>query len=147
MHRVRHSTFVRSFLLPMVLLTWLSACHKWSSVEPPFARVLTEKHHDKVRITLKDKRRFVVYAPTLSLDSLAGVSEWNPGGSTYWWEREPDFLPIAFAVTDLERLEVRKADWAANGALVLLVLVTLTVAASVAVCGDLFSPAGCMSPP
>lgn len=36
MQRIRRSNFARSFLLPVALTTWLSACTtKWVEVGPP----------------------------------------------------------------------------------------------------------------
>ena len=58
MHRIRCSPFVRAFLLPFVLTCFLSACHKWSSVNQSPAVVLSEQaamtvdDRDKLRLHL-----------------------------------------------------------------------------------------------
>jgi hypothetical protein len=75
MYRVRRSVFARSFLLPLALLIWLSACHKWVPLEPPIEQAIAEEKPGTVRVTLANANPIGLKEPRISGDSLVGVVE------------------------------------------------------------------------
>ena len=73
MNRVRQSAFTRVFLLPFALLLWLSACHKWVALEPPYATAVAEAQPGEFRITSEDGTKRRMLDPLLTDDSVGGV--------------------------------------------------------------------------
>ena len=69
----RRSPFLRRVILPLTLLAFLSACHKWVPLEPPVAQAITEQEPGTVRITLTDNSRVVLKEPRVSGDSLIAL--------------------------------------------------------------------------
>ena len=67
MSRFRRSVFARSFLLPLSLLIWLSACTSYSPIG------LGEvADHGRVRVTTTDGNRTTVVDPRVEADSIKG---------------------------------------------------------------------------
>jgi hypothetical protein len=52
----RRSKFQRRIVIPLMLVCFTAACHKWVPLEPPVEQALAE-HNGKVRITLEGGRR------------------------------------------------------------------------------------------
>ena len=88
------SRFIHQVMLPVTLVAFMSACHKWSTVEPgqPFA----EDGIAEVRITQTDGQRVVLKEAAVVGDSLVGLVN---GDST------------SIALSEVDKIEVRKGDW------------------------------------
>jgi hypothetical protein len=69
----RGSRFLRRVVLPLTLLAFLSACHKWVPLEPPVARAIAETESGTIRITLADSSRMVLDLPRVDDDSLYAI--------------------------------------------------------------------------
>jgi hypothetical protein len=81
-------------MLPVTFVAFMSACHKWSTVEPnlvPFAEEGTEE----VRATI-DEQRVVLKQSTVLGDTLIGLVDGNSA---------------SFALSEVDKVEVRKGDW------------------------------------
>jgi len=71
----RGSRVLRRVILPLTLLAFMSACHKWVPLEPPVAQAITEEEPGTVRVTLADNSRVVLKEPRVSGDSLIGLDD------------------------------------------------------------------------
>ena len=100
-------------MLPVTLVAFMSACHKWSTVEPgqPFA----EKGTAEVRITQTGGQRVVLKESVVVGDSVVGLVN---GDSA------------SFALSEMDKIQVRKGDWVGT---TLLVLGTVAGASLVAI--------------
>ena len=81
----RRSRFLRRVILPITLLAFLSACHKWVDLKPPFERALAEEQAERVRLTLVDYSVLVVKTPTIEGDTLIALdTRWQdvPSGAS-----------------------------------------------------------------
>jgi hypothetical protein len=107
MNRVRRSVFARSFVLPLALLLWLSACQKWVPLEPPVAQAMAQEEPGTVRVTLEDSTKMVLQRPRVSGDSLIAVED----------GKEPATVALSFE--DMVRIEERKANVLATVGLVI----------------------------
>lgn len=96
MLRIRQSPFMRTVVIPVALLSFLSACHKWVPVKDPVAASITQKRPEQVRVTTTDDERFVLKAPSVEGDTLSGV--------------EANAEPRAIALADIATIERRKSD-------------------------------------
>lgn len=90
---------LRRVVLPLTLLAFLSACHKWVPLEPPVAQAVTEEQPGTVRVTLKDNSQTVLQAPRVNGDSLVA-------------------LDGTVALDDVQRVEARRANTPATIGLV-----------------------------
>jgi hypothetical protein len=81
-------------MLPVTLVSFMSACHKWSTVEPgqPFA----EDGNEELRFTGIRGQRVVLKEAAVVGDSLVGLVN---GDSA------------SFALSEMDKIEVRKGDW------------------------------------
>ena len=70
----RRSRFLRRVILPITLLSFLSACHKWVELKPPYEQAFAEEQPDKVRLTVVGNGRLVLEAPRVQGDTLFGLS-------------------------------------------------------------------------
>jgi len=70
--RFRHSPFLRAVVVPVTLMSFLSACHKWSTVSDPVAATLADKRPERVQVTTSDGEKFILEAPYVRGDSLIG---------------------------------------------------------------------------
>jgi hypothetical protein len=102
----RRSPFLRRVVLPLTLLAFLSACHKWVPLEPPVAQAITEEEPGTVRVTLADNSRVVLKEPHISGDSLIAFEE----------GKEPQ--TVALLLEDLQRVEEKRANTPATIGLV-----------------------------
>ena len=71
----RRSPCLRRVILPLTLLAFLSACHKWVPLEPPVAQAIAETESGTIRITLADSSRMVLKTGYMEIegDSLYSV--------------------------------------------------------------------------
>jgi hypothetical protein len=91
MQMLRHSPFVRAFVLPVTLASFMAGCslNKWSRIDPPsrqaYAEHITEQQPDKIRITLAPERtRWEFHAPRVTEDGVSGFVE----GDSVWVDLE-----------------------------------------------------------
>jgi hypothetical protein len=93
---MRFSTarLVHQVMLPVTLVAFMSACHKWSTIEPgqPFAEEGTEE----LRITQTHRQRVVLKESVVVGDSVVGLVN---GDSA------------SIALSEVDKIEVRKGDW------------------------------------
>jgi hypothetical protein len=85
---------IHQVMLPVTLVAFMSACHKWSTVEPgePFAEEGTEE----LRFTGSRGQRVVLKEPVVVGDSVVGLVN---GDSA------------SFALSEMDKIQVRKGDW------------------------------------
>ncbi len=100
--RFSQSRLVHQVMLPVTLVAFMSACHKWSTVEPgqPFA----EEGTAELRISTTDVYRVVVKQSSVVGDSVVGLVD---GDSA------------SIALSEVKKVEVRKGDWVATTLVVL----------------------------
>lgn len=70
---IRRSRLTRYFVVPLMLLALLSGCYKWSLPGQGPADYIRAEGPSKVRVTLKDSRRFVVEDPTVGDGAITGT--------------------------------------------------------------------------
>jgi len=111
--RFSQSRLVHQVMLPVTLVAFMSACHKWSTVEPgqPFAEEGTEE----LRFTGIHRQRVVLKEAAVVGDSVVGLVN---GDSA------------SFALSEMDKIQVRKGDWVGT---TLLVLGTVAGASLVAI--------------
>lgn len=117
MRCLRESAFLRVVVLPFALVLWLSGCHKWVDLEPPYGPAIEAAETREFRLTVKGERRETESA-TLRGDTLwAGT------------------LPIP--LKDLEAVEVRRKDVPATvGATMLVFFGVALMAAAICAAED-----------
>ena len=95
------SRFIHQVMLPVTLVAFMSACHKWSTVEPgqPFAEEGTEE----LRITQTDGQWFVLKEAAVVGDSVVGLVGRDSA---------------SFAISEMDKIQVRKGDWVGTTLLV-----------------------------
>ncbi len=124
----RRSPFLRRVILPLTLLAFLSACHKWVPLEPPVAQAIAERDPGTVRVTLADSSRIVLKEPHIMGDSLIAFED----------GKEPQ--TVALLLEDLQRVEEKRANTPATVFLILgaavLAFFALGVIAMEATYGD-----------
>jgi len=97
----RRSPFLRRVILPLTLLAFLSACHKWVPLEPPVTQAITEGEPGTVRVTLSDGWQRVLKEPHISGDSLVALDD-----------------TVGVALDDVQQIEARRANTPATIGLV-----------------------------
>ena len=100
---VRGSWLFRRFVLPLTLVTLLSACTKWVALEPPYAP--SQGEYEKLRITGDDGTRVVIHDPRLEADSLRGTVS------------DSDQV-AAIPIDSVQKIEKRGTNWLATAGLV-----------------------------
>ena len=93
MRRVSTSRLLHQVMLPVTLVTFMSACHKWSTVQPgqPFA----EEGTAEVRITQTYGQRVYVKESAVVGDTLTGLVNGHSA---------------SIALLETDKIEVRKTD-------------------------------------
>jgi hypothetical protein len=114
----RRSPLLRRVILPLTLLAFLSACHKWVPLEPPVAQAVAEEEPGTVRVTLADGSQVVLKEPHISGDSLVAFED----------GKEPQ--TVALLLEDVRQAEVQRTNKPATVGLVFGIAV-VTVAAVV----------------
>jgi hypothetical protein len=94
------SSFVRLVGLAFALVIWVSACHKWVELEPPYGPAIEAAQTDELRVTTDGQR--TVYKSSLT---VKGDTLWAGATSIY--------------LEGVESVEARKADLAGTLAIVL----------------------------
>ncbi len=120
MRRFSTSRLIHQVMLPVTLVSFMSACHKWSTVQPgqPFAEEGTEE----LRFTGIHRQRVVLKESVIVGDSVVGLVN---GDSA------------SFALSDMDKIQVRKGDWVGTTLLVFGAVVgasVVGVAVGLAVC-------------
>jgi hypothetical protein len=110
---------VHQVMLPVTVVAFMSACHKWSTVEPgqPFAEEGTEE----VRFTGVRGQRVVLKEPVVVSDSVVGLVN---GDSA------------SFALSEMDKIQVRKGDWVGTTLVVLGVAAGAFVAVVAVSCAE-----------
>lgn len=120
MRRFSINRLIHQVMLPVTLVSFMSACHKWSTVQPgqPFAEEGTEE----LRFTGIHRQRVVLKESVIVGDSVVGLVN---GDSA------------SFALSDMDKIQVRKGDWVGTTLLVFGAVVSASVvgvAVGLAVC-------------
>ncbi len=120
----RRSPFLRRVVLPLTLLAFLSACHKWVPLEPPVARAIAETESGTIRITLADSSRVVLKTGYMEIegDSLYSV--------------DVNTRPVTLPLSDVLVVEEKKLEGGKTalliGGIVLVVAAAAFIAAGIA---------------
>jgi hypothetical protein len=134
----RRSRFLRFVVLPLALVSFLSACHKWVDLKPPIERAFAEEQPESVRLTLVDDSVLAVKTPTVEGDTLFALAADR-------WEEVPtgvsrDGVPITERVypsltvplDQIRQVEVRRPNTVGT---ILVVLLPLGVINFIVQCG------------
>ena len=120
----RGSRVLRRVILPLTLLAFLSACHKWVPLEPPVAQAIAEAESGTIRVTLADSSRVVLQARYNEIegDSLYAIDELT--------------RPVTLPLRDVVLVEEKEAE---GGKTALLIggIVLVVGAAVLAVVGSI----------
>ena len=122
----RHSPLLRRVVLPLTLLAFLSACHKWVPLEPPVAQAIAETESGTIRITLADSSRMVLKTGYMEIegDSLYSV--------------DVNTRPVTLPLRDVVLVEEEKTDGAMTALLIggIVLVVAVPVAWMIAMAGS-----------
>ncbi len=94
----RRSKFQRHIVVPLMLVCFMAACHKWVPVASPLEWSLAD-HHGKVRLTLEDGQRVELESVYVARDSVfrdMGFGATRSG--------------VGVPLSDVAKAEVRKTD-------------------------------------
>lgn len=116
MSHLREAAFLRTIVLPLALVFWLSGCHKWVDLEPPYGPAIKAAEPSEFRLTVDGERKVTGWA-FLHRDTVhAGA--------------------LRIPLQDLEAVEVRKANTEATVGAVLLGAVVAGVLGFILVCSN-----------
>ncbi len=120
----RRSKFQRHIVIPLMLVCFMAACHKWVAVASPLEWTLAD-HHGKVRLTLEAGHRIEVDAVYVARDSVFWRAHDDMGlGAT----RSGFSVPLS----DVAKAEVRKSDVVGTVGLVVGISFALALMGAVA---------------
>ena len=123
MQTIPCSPFVRTVVLPLTLLAFLSGCvHKWGTLKTSPADYVREEQPSKLRVHLRDGTKLVVVSPEIEADTLTGFVRDTV-------RRIP--------LEDVARVDYRKSDQVGTALIVLL-----AVGALIAIGGASYKPIG-----
>jgi hypothetical protein len=131
MKRIRRSTWLRSFLLPLATTIWigLSACTSWKSVKEPVPATLDADRPDDVRIQLVDGTEVKLRSPRIVSDSLEGLVRDG--------KYRDDVTRVRYALSDITTLATKQADgWKTVGLVAGITLGALLVVGIAAAASD-----------
>ena len=74
MCKYRSSAFLRLVMLPLTLVSFLSACHKWVPVHATIEDAVAATRLESVRITMSDGRILDLKNATVEGDSVIGFA-------------------------------------------------------------------------
>ncbi len=115
----RRSKFQRHLVLPLMLICFMSACHKWS-VQP--AHPTLHEAPERARITLSDGRVVELRSLEMRGDSVAGFAKTD----IYNWGDTLQTYPLA----DVRQLDYRTFNGLGTGILIgSVVIVGLAIVA------------------
>ena len=100
----------RTLVVPITLISFLTACYNHTQVDAPYAQALEVKLPKQLRITVGEDSTFKVKEPRLEDDMLIGISE--PCRSQPYTRGRCE---STFAWSDITRLEERENDGVATG--------------------------------
>ena len=112
MQAIPRSPFVRSVVIPLTLIGWLSGCYKWSTVDMSPSEVVNGELPEQVRVTWRGEQ-YELTSPTIQADSLIG------------WDSDQRMVILT---GEIESFEVREGDDGATIGLIVGVLAGLVVA-------------------
>ncbi|MDH3297412.1 MAG: hypothetical protein OEM96_03925 [Gemmatimonadota bacterium] len=107
MRIVRESRFLRPVLTPLLLTMWISACHKWVPLEPPYESTIVNDRPDQIRVALADGTRTELSRPVVRGTSVVGLDK----------ENEPI---TAVEFSEISGIEFRRGDTAGTVAVTVL---------------------------
>jgi hypothetical protein len=111
-------------VLGLSLLIQVTGCSSWHARQDPPAQVVAEKSYKVLRVTRTDGTRVTVYEPKLQQDTLVGQT--HPRGSTM------TAAEVRVAVSDIQSLEVRRANTGGTVLLVAGIGATLIIVTAIA---------------
>ena len=117
MRRFRRSSFVRSFVLPLALTAWLSACHNWVQLRPPPVELPAQasmpvEDRDELRLHVDGDRTFEGTLTELTRDTVVLMK---------------DAATVAVPVESVSRVDARRSDTVATVAIIVGVTAVVTV--------------------
>ena len=118
MHRVRHSTLVRAFLLRFALLLWIAGCMHYVPVQQPYEETIDD--HGKVRVTLTDSSTVGMFSPHLEDGSLVGNSIANRSQS------------VTVPLDEIAHIAAHRTDGTKTALLVVGIVGVLVIAGAIA---------------
>jgi hypothetical protein len=125
MQTLPRSLLVRTVVIPVTLLAFLSGCHKWSTVDASPGQYLNEDQPEMVRVTWHGEL-YEVRSPVVQADSITGQAK--------------DESRFAAPLAEIEHLEARKFDGAAvalgTGVVLGMGLLALAVVGSAQFCSE-----------
>ena len=120
------SRYIRRVLVPVMAVSLLSACGKWTLQEMAPSEVVSEKEPGRVRLTMLDGDRMELGDPIVSGGEILGHPMRSAGGR-YRADRS---YTLRVAADSVARIEIRETDTLAT---VIAVTLGLAFAAVVAV--------------
>jgi hypothetical protein len=114
-------------MLPLTLVVFLSACHKWVPLHAPVETAIQAEQPHPVRLTLADGRRLELLNASVVADSVVGASNGRHG------ELTP--LRTAVSLAEVRSVEGRRGDALATVGVV-LPSVAAVVLIHVVSCGE-----------
>ena len=134
---------IRRTLAAVLLVACPVACSGWHTVSVSPRALLGEQHPDLIRVTTATNERIVVSSPEVSADTLKGATT-RPGSEASPWIAQAESMwPVAIALADVTKVEVRQ--FSPTKTLIVVAAVPVTLAAIVAaICaaGDGCKPFG-----
>lgn len=123
----RHSPFARAVVVPLSLLSFLSACTGWSTVKEPVAQNLAGDDATQLRVTMANGTQLMVQDPAIHDDTLTGydtahpvatripvdsitkMEMWIPGmGTQYRWDTADPPFDLALAETETDLIQITR---------------------------------------
>ncbi len=123
MCRIRRSTWLRSFLLPLATTLWIgvAACTSWKSVEEPVPSTLDADRPGEARIQLVDGTEVKLQSPRIVSDSLEGLVRDG--------KYSDEVIRVRYALSEVTTITTKQADgWKTVGLVAGLTLGALLVA-------------------
>ena len=111
MRYFRRSALLRLVVLPFTLTVWLSACHKWVALEPPYGLAIEAAQTDELRVTVAGEQ-FVLKSAVVSGDTLLVAGQ-----------------TLGIHMDSLQAVDARAADIHATAGTVLLAILAAGAAA------------------
>jgi hypothetical protein len=127
----RRSRFFRTVVLPLTLVVFLPACHKWVPLEPAVSQAITG-NQGTVRVTLTDGQQIIMTTATVTEDSLFGRRKGTPGPVLDTDQN------VRLSLDDVQSVEHRRTDgWATAGVIFLGVGIAVNLACAATDCLEL----------
>ena len=124
------SRYVRRVLVPVIAVSLVSACGKWTAQEIAPSQVIAEREPGRVRLTMLSGEKIELYDPTASNGEIVGETR---GGYDSVTRRHVMSGSVRVATDSVARVEIRETD-----ALATVLVVTLGLASIFAVADLIF---------